>query len=55
MTDPEMADTTYIEPLSVSTNDGNTYAKERPNALLPNLGGQSALNLCSDLNAKRCS
>ena len=44
MTDPEMADITYIEPL-------NEYAlteiikKERPDALLPNLGGQTALNL----------
>jgi len=44
MTDPEIADVTYIEPL-------NEYAlreiikKERPDALLPNLGGQTALNL----------
>ncbi|MDD4493723.1 MAG: carbamoyl-phosphate synthase large subunit [Eubacteriales bacterium] len=51
MTDPEMADTTYIEPLSV-TRMTEIIAKERPDALLPNLGGQSALNLCSDLNAK---
>ena len=49
MTDPETADKTYIEPL-------NTYrleqiiAKERPDALLPNLGGQSGLNLCSELH-----
>ncbi|HQG55766.1 MAG TPA: carbamoyl-phosphate synthase large subunit [Bacteroidales bacterium] len=48
MTDPEMADVTYIEPL-------NEYAlteiikKERPDALLPNLGGQTGLNLSSQL------
>ncbi len=51
MTDPEMADNTYIEPL-------NEYAlteiikKERPDALLPNLGGQTALNLSLDLANK---
>ena len=51
MTDPEMADFTYIEPL-------NEYAlteiikKERPDALLPNLGGQTALNLSLDLANK---
>jgi carbamoyl-phosphate synthase large subunit len=51
MTDPEMADFTYIEPL-------NEYAlteiikKERPDALLPNLGGQTALNLSLQLAKK---
>ncbi len=51
MTDPEMADYTYIEPL-------NEYAlteiikKERPDALLPNLGGQTALNLSLELANK---
>src|SRR5512136_1995292 len=51
MTDPEMADVTYIEPL-------NEYAlteiikKERPDALLPNLGGQTGLNLSSILAKK---
>ncbi|HOU02116.1 MAG TPA: carbamoyl-phosphate synthase large subunit [Bacteroidales bacterium] len=51
MTDPEMADATYIEPL-------NEYAlteiikKERPDALLPNLGGQTGLNLSSILAKK---
>ncbi len=48
MTDPGIADKTYIEPLnlkSVST----IIEKERPDALLPNLGGQSGLNLCSEL------
>jgi carbamoyl-phosphate synthase large subunit len=51
MTDPDMADHTYIEPL-------NEYAlteiikKERPDALLPNLGGQTALNLSLQLAKK---
>jgi len=48
MTDPEMADATYIEPLNVKSLT-EIIAKERPDALLPNLGGQSALNLCSEL------
>jgi len=51
MTDPGMADATYVEPL-------NEYAleeiirKEKPDALLPNLGGQTALNLSSILASK---
>lgn len=49
MTDPTTADATYIEPLNVSRLT-EIIAKERPDALLPNLGGQSALNLCSELN-----
>ena len=48
MTDPEMADVTYIEPLNVKRLE-QIIAKERPDALLPNLGGQSGLNLCSEL------
>ncbi len=48
MTDPETADVTYIEPLNVSRLE-QIIAKERPDALLPNLGGQSGLNLCSEL------
>ncbi|MBS3733010.1 MAG: carbamoyl-phosphate synthase large subunit [Desulfobacterales bacterium] len=48
MTDPEMADVTYIEPLNVETLT-RIIDKERPDALLPNLGGQSALNLSSEL------
>ena len=48
MTDPEIADVTYIEPLNVKSLS-DIIAKERPDALLPNLGGQSALNLCSEL------
>jgi carbamoyl-phosphate synthase large subunit len=48
MTDPGTADVTYIEPLNVKTM-AEIIAKERPDALLPNLGGQSGLNLCSEL------
>ena len=48
MTDPETADATYIEPLNVNRLE-QIIAKERPDALLPNLGGQSGLNLCSEL------
>ena len=49
MTDPEIADVTYIEPLNVDRLE-QIIAKERPDALLPNLGGQSGLNLCSELS-----
>ena len=49
MTDPETADVTYIEPLNVERLT-QIIEKERPDALLPNLGGQSALNLCSELS-----
>jgi carbamoyl-phosphate synthase large subunit len=48
MTDPGMADVTYIEPLNLASLT-NIIEKERPDALLPNLGGQSGLNLCSEL------
>jgi len=48
MTDPGMADITYIEPLNVQTLTSIIEA-ERPDALLPNLGGQSGLNLSSEL------
>ncbi|MBQ8136563.1 MAG: carbamoyl-phosphate synthase large subunit, partial [Clostridia bacterium] len=48
MTDPEMADVTYIEPLNAKRLE-QIIAKERPDALLPNLGGQSGLNLASEL------
>jgi len=50
MTDPEMADITYIEPLTLDKMT-EIIDKERPDALLPNLGGQSALNLSSELAA----
>ena len=46
MTDPEMADRTYIEPL---TPDLVTQVIERPDALLPTMGGQTALNLAVNL------
>ena len=49
MTDPETADKTYIEPLNVARLE-QIIAKERPDALLPNLGGQSGLNLCAELH-----
>jgi carbamoyl-phosphate synthase large subunit len=48
MTDPGMADVTYIEPLNLETMT-KIIEKERPDALLPNLGGQSGLNLSSEL------
>ncbi|MBQ3392150.1 MAG: carbamoyl-phosphate synthase large subunit [Lachnospiraceae bacterium] len=48
MTDPETADVTYIEPLNTQRLEA-IIAKERPDALLPNLGGQSGLNLCAEL------
>ena len=48
MTDPAMADVTYIEPLNVAYLT-EIIAKERPDALLPNLGGQTGLNLSSAL------
>ena len=49
MTDPGIADVTYIEPLNVKSLT-HIIAKERPDAVLPNLGGQMALNLCSELD-----
>ena len=48
MTDPEMADATYIEPLNLETMV-RIIEKERPDALLPNLGGQTGLNLSAEL------
>jgi carbamoyl-phosphate synthase large subunit len=48
MTDPGMADATYIEPLNLQTMR-EIIEKERPDALLPNLGGQTGLNLASEL------
>lgn len=49
MTDPGIADSTYIEPLTVKSLT-EIIEKERPDAVLPNLGGQTALNLCADLS-----
>jgi len=51
MTDPEFGDRTYIEPLSVEIVT-EIIRKERPQALLPTLGGQTALNLAADLSRK---
>ena len=48
MTDPDTADAVYIEPLNTARLE-QIIAKERPDALLPNLGGQSGLNLAADL------
>jgi len=49
MTDPSVADVTYIEPLNRAKLT-EIIEKERPDALLPNLGGQSGLNLCLELH-----
>jgi carbamoyl-phosphate synthase large subunit len=49
MTDPEFADVTYIEPLNIEMLE-KIIATERPSALLPTLGGQTALNLSMELN-----
>ena len=49
MTDPVMADATYIEPLNVE-RIAQIIEKERPDALLPNLGGQTGLNMAMELN-----
>src|ERR687886_761392 len=47
-TDPEMADAVYVEPLTVETLE-RILAKERPDGLLAGMGGQTALNLASEL------
>src|SRR5258707_14103000 len=52
MTDPELADRTYVEPLTVEVLEA-IIARERPDALLPAVGGQTALNLAVDLPAAR--
>ena len=52
MTDPRMADATYIEPLDAPTLE-RIIAQEWPDALLPNLGGQTALNLAAELGQSR--
>jgi len=51
MTDPEIADTTYVEPLTVETV-AEIIRRERPDALLPTLGGQTALNLAIELHER---
>src|SRR3989475_8897211 len=49
MTDPEFADATYVEPITAEVVEA-VIAKERPNALLPTLGGQTALNVAVELH-----
>ena len=49
MTDPEFADATYVEPLNVASLE-RIIEKERPDALLPTLGGQTGLNLAIELD-----
>jgi len=51
MTDPEMADATYIEPVHWQVVE-RIIEKERPDAILPTMGGQTALNCALDLNRK---
>ena len=51
MTDPGMADATYIEPLTLEFLE-KIIEKERPDAVLPNLGGQTGLNLSAELHRK---
>jgi len=51
MTDPGMADVTYIEPLNVDCLE-KIIAQERPDAVLPNLGGQTGLNMTSELHKR---
>ncbi len=50
MTDPQIADAVYLEPLTASSLEG-IIARERPDALLPTLGGQTGLNLAVELEA----
>src|SRR5678809_1028671 len=50
MTDPELADRTYVEPLTVEMLE-RIIERERPDALLPTVGGQTGLNLAMDLAA----
>src|SRR5258708_13316972 len=49
MTDPEFADATYVEPITTDVLE-KVIAKERPDAVLPTLGGQTALNAAVDLH-----
>ena len=52
MTDPELADRTYVEPLTVDVVE-RIIAKEKPDAILPTVGGQTALNLAVALARRR--
>ena len=51
MTDPEIADATYIEPVNWKTLE-KIIAKEKPDAILPTMGGQTGLNVSLDLSTK---
>src|SRR5215469_5920522 len=51
MTDPEFADATYVEPITTEILQ-KVIAKERPDAVLPTLGGQTALNAAMDLHGR---
>jgi len=51
MTDPDFSDRTYIEPLNVETLE-KIIIKEKPDTILPTIGGQTALNLAMELDAK---
>ena len=53
MTDPNLADRTYIEPINVDIVE-RIIAKERPDAILPTVGGQTALNCAINLAKKVC-
>ena len=52
MTDPELADSTYIEPLNVNMLE-KIISKEKPDALLSTMGGQTALNLSMELEKEK--
>ena len=54
MTDPETADRTYVEPMTVESLE-KIIARDRPDALLPTIGGQTALNLALELHEAACS
>src|SRR2546425_6076795 len=51
MTDPELADRTYVEPLTPEVLE-QVIAREKPDALLPTVGGQTALNLAVELSER---
>ena len=54
MTDPDIADSTYIEPISLEYIT-EIIKKEKPDAILPTMGGQTALNLAMEAEKKRNS
>ena len=53
MTDPDVADKTYIEPITLEVLE-KILKKEKPDAILPTMGGQTALNLAMEAKKKRC-